>query len=202
MNNSIDIDVLEVLGIDVARLSKDLIRSAKFRKLPIQDFTEENIKKAFLSGIEVELEDFKNERSGTRVTITTSTGVKNYRIKNVKRNFKDFIASLVYSVKAMTDLSVTDLIFALISIFKALQISLSSDEAFVFLHFYRSSEKITDRNLVKIIKKAITHDSYNYLSEQKIRDIVKSLIQKDMLEKKGKVYSITDGIVVHWRKLK
>jgi len=149
-NNSVD--VLEVLGIDIHNISKYLIRVAKIRKLPIQDFTEEKIRNAFLSGIEVELEEVdENERAGTRVTI----GKKNIRFKNIKRNPKDFIFTLVYSVKAIHCLNVTDLILALIYLFEALQISLSSDEAFVFWHIYRNSEEepVTDNNLVNIIKK-------------------------------------------------
>ena len=193
MENSAEI--LEALGIDTFRISKELTRIAKIRKLPIQDFTEEKIRDAFLSGIEIELEEVENKRAGTRITI----GANNFRIKNVKRNPKVFLA-LVYSVKAMQYLSIIDLIIALIYIFEVIRIPLSSDEAFVFLNVLRTSERepVTDNNVVDIIKKAIADDSYSILSEEKILDIVKDLIQKDMLIKEDWYYDVTDRNTLPW----
>ena len=199
MENSAEI--LEALGIDTFRISKELTRIARIKKFPIQDFTEEKIRNAFLSGIEVELEDVGNERSGTRITI----GKKNYRIKNIKRNLKYFVFALIYSVKVDADLSIsniTDIIFLLIYIFDMIKISLSSDEAFVFWHIFRASEEepVTDRNLVALISKAIDDDSYSRLSEEKIRDIVKDLIEKDMLIKEEDwYYDVTDRNTLPWQ---
>ena len=199
MKNSIEI--LDALGIDTSRISEDLIKVGKIRKFPIQDFTEEKIKNAILSSVEVELEEVENERAGKRITI----GTNNFRIKNVKRNPKYLLFALFSSIKADPDLSITGItgiIFLLHYIFKAVRISLSSDEAFVFWHIFRSSENepITDNNLVDSIKKAITDDSYSVLSEDKIHDVIKSLIQKDLLKIEDGNYDVTDRNTLPWHK--
>lgn len=201
MTKTVDVDVLKELGINTSPISKFLIREAKIRKFPINDFTDEKIKNALLAGIEADFEEMQSNDTRTRATFIrkNDSGV-NIRVKNVWINRKAMLDVLLDGCEAFISLSPIALIRALKSVFEALQISLSSDEIFVFWNIYQHSKKepVTDENLIAIINKAITNDSYDSLSEKEIKEIMDRLLQTKMITRKDGNYSITEKIVVKW----
>ena len=195
------INVLEVLGIDTASIAKTLTREAKLKGLPMKDFSEEKVKDAFCAGVEVDIEEIQNVNTGTRATvIKRDSSGKIWGVKNVWLNRKALLDALLDFSEFVLCLSPISLIRAFKDIFEMLQISLSSDEVFVFWTIYKGSKQgsVSDDNLVSLIEKASVNEGYDDLSEKEIKKIVEQLIQVHMLKKEDNSYKITEKLVIQW----
>ena len=199
MANSVDI--LAFLGIDITGSTKRLAREAKLAGIFAGDFSEEKIKDILHAGIGADIEEAQAESTGTRAIIIKKDGSgKKWGIKNVWLNRKALLDALIDLGEFIFGLSLISLIRVIKDLFELLQISLSSDEVFIFWTIYRASkqEYVSGDNYIGLIQKASADEHYDELSEKEIEKIVNRLVQIDMLKKQDGNYVVTEKMVVQW----
>ncbi|MCL1914035.1 MAG: hypothetical protein FWG10_09205 [Eubacteriaceae bacterium] len=203
MTNSLDL--IEILGIDITSITKNLSLEARLEGVSVGNFSEEKVKEAFRACIEAEMEEVQNvnsERNGTRLLIVRNKDGSDIsiRVRNVWLNKKALLDALLDIAEFVLYLSPVSIIRAIKDIFKMLQIPLTSDEVFIFWTIYRASRKehVSDDNYIDLIQKASVTESYDDLHEKKIKKIVEHLVEIFMLKKQDGNYVITEKMVVQW----